>query len=113
MPPSSYHCALCRQLALLAGWSLATYSLPAHKEFRFLLPALQLLMPYCGLAASRLLGTGAVQGTSTSRKAGSLGGKERQAAGQRSCWRWGALACIALQLPMAPYFLLVHQRWGG
>lgn len=26
------------------------YSLPAHKEFRFLLPALQLLMPYCGVA---------------------------------------------------------------
>lgn len=26
------------------------YSLPAHKEFRFLLPALLLLMPYCGVA---------------------------------------------------------------
>lgn len=26
------------------------YSLPAHKEFRFLLPALLLLMPYCGTA---------------------------------------------------------------
>ena len=30
------------------------YSLPAHKEFRFLLPALLLLMPYCGIALDDL-----------------------------------------------------------
>lgn len=30
------------------------YSLPAHKEFRFLLPALCLLMPYCGVALEDL-----------------------------------------------------------
>lgn len=104
---------LRRRLALLAGWSLATYSLPAHKEFRFLLPALQLLMPYCGLAAARLWGCSAVQGPSDRRAAGGRGSKERRPAEQRSAWRWGALACIALQLPMAAYFLLVHQRWGG
>ena len=28
------------------------YSLPAHKEIRFLLPALQLLIPFCGLGVS-------------------------------------------------------------
>ena len=45
-------------LAAMVLWSLLMYSLPAHKEFRFLLPALALLMPYCGVAledlASRL-----------------------------------------------------------
>ncbi len=30
------------------------YSLPAHKEFRFLLPALCLLMPYCGVSLEDL-----------------------------------------------------------
>jgi Alg9-like mannosyltransferase family len=43
-------CRAQRDLAAFAAWSLAIYSLPAHKEFRFLLPALQLLMPYCGVA---------------------------------------------------------------
>ena len=101
----------CRQLALLAGWSLATYSLPAHKEFRFLLPALQLLMPYCGWAAARLWrggGSGPRPSTRSSRADGG-GGRDQQPAGRR-LWRWGAAACIALQLPMATYFLLVHQR---
>ena len=84
---------LCRKLALLAAWSLVTYSLPAHKEFRFLLPALQLLMPYCGLAAARLLGSGSKSGRPF-----------------RPWWRWGAAACILLQLPIAAYFLLYHQR---
>lgn len=43
--------ACCRlELAALVLWSLLMYSLPAHKEFRFLLPALLLLMPYCGVA---------------------------------------------------------------
>ena len=37
-------------MAVLACWSLLSYSLPAPKEFRFLLPALNLLMPYCGAA---------------------------------------------------------------
>ena len=32
------------------------YSLPAHKEFRFLLPALLLLMPYCGVGLNDLAG---------------------------------------------------------
>eukprot|EP00884_Botryococcus_braunii_P008626 jgi/Botrbrau1/17765/Bobra.0127s0022.1 len=39
--------------ALLVVWYLALHSLPSHKEFRFLLPALPLLMPYAGLALSR------------------------------------------------------------
>ena len=36
------------------AWSLLLNSLPAHKEFRFLLPALQLLMPYAGAALAQL-----------------------------------------------------------
>ena len=47
--------AWCRlELAALVLWSLLIYSLPAHKEFRFLLPALLLLMPYCGVALDDL-----------------------------------------------------------
>ncbi|DBA74157.1 TPA: hypothetical protein ACH3X1_010956 [Trebouxia sp. C0004] len=42
------------ELAALVLWSLLMYSLPAHKEFRFLLPALCLLMPYCGVALEDL-----------------------------------------------------------
>lgn len=44
----------CRRvLALLMIWYLAVHSLPAHKEFRFLLPAFPALMPYAGLALAR------------------------------------------------------------
>lgn len=37
---------------MLVVWSLIIQSIPAHKEFRFLLPALQLAMPLvgCGMA---------------------------------------------------------------
>ena len=87
----------CRKLALLAAWSLATYSLPAHKEFRFLLPALQLLMPYCGLAVARLAGSASSSGSGRVHSS-------------RPWGRWGAAGCILLQLPMAAYFLLFHQR---
>jgi phosphatidylinositol glycan class B len=91
----------CRKLALLAAWSLATYSLPAHKEFRFLLPALQLLMPYCGLALARLFGS------ASSSRSGKDSGRVHPS---RPWGRWGAALCILLQLPMAAYFLLYHQR---
>lgn len=43
-----------KALLYMAVLSIVTYSLPAHKEFRFLLPALQLLMPYCGHGAARI-----------------------------------------------------------
>ena len=39
------------------AWSLLLNSVPAHKEFRFLLPALQLLMPYAGAALALLAET--------------------------------------------------------
>lgn len=110
----------CRLPALLAGWSVAAYSLPAHKEFRFLLPALQLLMPYCGLAAASLLGSSSSssKGSSSQRQASGAAAGARGGApvavrvGLRSstAWqRWGAVACLLLQLPMAAYFVLVHQ----
>lgn len=67
-------------------------------------------MPYCGLAAARLWSPGAAQGSSARRAVGGRSGKERRPARQGGPWRRGALACIALQLPMAAYFLLVHQR---
>lgn len=40
----------------LAAWSVLVTSLPAHKEFRFLLPALQLLMPLVGAGMHRIAG---------------------------------------------------------
>lgn len=43
-----------RWLAALAAWSAVTYSLQSHKEFRFLLPALQLAMPFAGVALEYL-----------------------------------------------------------
>jgi len=64
-------------------------SLPAHKEFRFLLPALQLLMPICGSGLYSL----------------------QKTKGRNVYWkRLVALVCLALQLPTAIYFSLVHQR---
>ncbi|KAL4458160.1 hypothetical protein ABPG75_013025 [Micractinium tetrahymenae] len=101
--------------ALLAGWSLAAYSLPAHKEFRFLLPALQLLMPYCGLAAASLRGSGNSSGQSGASKAaavrrgGAQAASEARLRGPAAWQRWGVAACLLLQLPMAAYFVLVHQ----
>ena len=109
---------LRRQLALLAGWSLATYSLPAHKEFRFLLPALQLLMPHCGLAAQRLLSGSPpllpalhglkVQGSRQPQGSAAPGLAPMPRLRPQLLLRWGAAACLLLQLPMAAYFLLVH-----
>lgn len=114
-PPATFtSLTLRRWPAALAAWSLATYSLPAHKEFRFLLPALQLLMPYCGLAAARALGGGGASSGASSNGAAVRAQRKANAAAaprpQRSrLWRWGAGVCIALQLPLAAYMLLVHQ----
>lgn len=101
----------CRLPALLAGWSLAAYSLPAHKEFRFLLPALQLLMPYCGLAAASLLSScGSSQGHARTAAVLRRGGTAPAAPAwplSPAAWqRFGAAACLLLQLPMAAYFVL-------
>lgn len=43
-----------RRLAGLAVWSAVNYSAAPHKEFRFLLPALQLMAPHCGAALAHL-----------------------------------------------------------
>ena len=40
-------------IALVVGW----YTLTAHKEFRFVLPAMQLLIPLVGLSITDLLGS--------------------------------------------------------
>lgn len=92
---------------------MAAYSLPAHKEFRFLLPALQLLMPYCGLGAARLLGSVGTGAASAPRRRQAQPGanassSSAQKAGGR-LRRWAGAACLLLQLPVAAYFLLVHQ----
>lgn len=94
------------QLAALAGWSVAVYSLPAHKEFRFLLPALQLFMPYCGLGAALLMHGSTFPFLSRSGPGGTKQSNNRR---PRHVWRCVAKACILLQLPLAAYFLLVHH----
>lgn len=91
------------QLAWLLSWQLLMCSLPAHKEFRFLLPALQLTVPLCGLGATWLTG-----GAS-----GSLMRRDRQlgagAPADRSKHWWLPMVLLALQLPVALYFCLFHH----
>lgn len=71
----------------LASWSVLATSLPAHKEFRFLLPALQLLMPLAGA------GTHRIAAIRTGRRARAL------------------LALLfACQFGLFAYFGLVHHR---
>ena len=118
-----------RRLAALAGLSLAVYSLPAHKEFRFLLPALQLAMPYCGIALDWLWQQGLPPGRSPASKGtnegtrspavplqGNTGRGACESEGQRR-WGWqraGMAAVLALvaavQVAMAAYFSLVQHR---
>jgi len=83
----------CRSALLqLVVLQLATYSLPSHKEFRFLLPALQLAMPYCGAAALRLWSN--TSPLCIVRRAGRL----------------VVAGILAVQLLMAGYFGAFHQR---
>jgi phosphatidylinositol glycan class B len=96
---SSYLCRLT--LAKLAAVEIAMYSLPAHKEFRFLLPALQLIMPYCGMGAAALWSSENSAGPRTRRKA-KAGAPD---------WRKGAVAALLLlQVPMTIFFSVFHQR---
>lgn len=78
--------SLYRPLPLLLAWQCAVYSLPAHKEFRFLLPALQLAMPLAGVAMA--------------------GTRGLSPAMRRCCWA----ALVLPQLVAAGYLGLVHQR---
>lgn len=91
----------CRRLPLhLAIFQLFLYSLPAHKEFRFLLPALQLAIPYCGLGAAWLWQRGKL-----------LPHKQRQSRAWQGCHRLLVILMLFLQLPMTVYLGLYHQRY--
>lgn len=109
--------ALDRRLAALAALSLAAYSLPAHKEFRFLLPALQLVMPYCGVAVAWLLsGRGGSAAAPVGPKGkgtrGSTDDKSRQGV-KAALVAAALLAAAAVQVAMALYFSLVQHRCGN
>jgi phosphatidylinositol glycan class B len=95
------------QLAALAGWSVGVYSLPAHKEFRFLLPALQLFMPYCGLGAAHLMHNIGSPFVPRTRPYGKS--QQGSTCRPRRVWRSLTTASILLQLPLAAYFLVVHH----
>lgn len=90
-------CICCsHQLAAYALLYLCIYSVPAHKEFRFLLPALQLVMPYCGRGAAWMA-------AQTQKK---------QHPGRALALKI-LLPCIFIsQLFVGLYFATVHQRYG-
>lgn len=75
-----------QRLAWLAGWTVAAYSLLAHKEFRFVAPVVPLLAVVGGHGLAAL---GRVRGTRASA--------------------WVLLLVAATQLPLAVYLGLVHQ----
>jgi hypothetical protein len=109
----------CRVLLWLCTAYLAVYSIPAHKEFRFLLPALQLAMPFCGAGAAHWMGDNGSGGGSS---ADGRGGRTRQCAKQgrkqgaaangegQPLLRFFACLCMGLQVPMALYFSIWHHR---
>lgn len=117
-----------RWLAGLALWSATTYSAAPHKEFRFLLPALQLMVPHCGVALAHLAscsgpsdgarahapaGIASVNprgGSPVSSKAAAASGRTLHQSGVMRAWRVGAVACVVIQIPAALYFGLLHQR---
>ncbi len=116
-----------------------TYSAAPHKEFRFLLPALQLMTPHCGAALAHIAvrppqpgsgapGRSAVADAKAPPPGDEVRGGRPEAAGRRAAAtdaaaglarrRGGvgcgllavALVCVALQVPAALYFGLLHQR---
>lgn len=124
---------------LLLVWILLTNSLPAHKEFRFLLPALQLFTPLCGLSIASLLDSTSLDAgagndsmlsnaqsrvelktgmsMSSTRAASTLckvaGRHSRQQTAsplQRTWQAWAIAAALLVQAVMAAYFCLIHQR---
>ena len=90
---------------------LAIYSLAAHKEFRFLLPAFQLVMPFCGLGVAVMR-----RQQAPTTKASSDGEKQKgpkQSAKAPIGRSWSSKLCtamIVLQPPMVILFSLYHQR---
>lgn len=105
-----------RRLAALAALQLAAYSLPAHKEFRFLLPALQLAMPYTGPALNALVRGGAAGAAGAAGREGRPPGAGRGSGRDQRRQRPSAavaallLAAAAVQVAMGLYFSLVQHR---
>ena len=97
--PNFVHPSRRLVLAKLALMQLVAYSLPAHKELRFLLPALQLLMPYCGRGVATLMSAG----RRTLRQGGS----------PRALVPWLLGLAFFVQFAMAVFFGLFHQRYVG
>ena len=90
-------------LPALALWSVCYHSFIGHKEFRFALLPLQLLMPFAGAYLSALGGDAvarAKKGTTTPRN-------------RAFPWRhWVMAAVFAPQVLAGAYFSFVHQRGG-
>lgn len=84
--------------AALAGWGIVVHSAIAHKEFRFVLPLLPLLLPYAAVSFDSLRG----RLVSGQRRAAGA-----QAARLKSVLAW---ALVLLQMPMLVFFGRFHQR---
>lgn len=91
---------------------MSIYSFSAHKEHRFLLPALQFLMPYCGLGAAIV----------SDMRDSNVDGKKAESIVQRkqhrsspaavsSPWKLSFVLICTIQLLMALYFGIFHQRY--
>jgi phosphatidylinositol glycan class B len=90
-------------LATLVCIQLVAYSLPAHKEFRFLLPALQLAMPYCGVGAAYLIEEG-------QRKTKNVAVAAASFASSSTVRKNFAVSMLGLQVPITLFFSMYHQR---
>mmetsp|Transcript_4377 Transcript_4377/g.10830 ORF Transcript_4377/g.10830 Transcript_4377/m.10830 type:complete len:548 (+) Transcript_4377:133-1776(+) len=116
---------LSRLLILTVLWPTVVYSVFAHKELRFLLPCVPVLMIACGSALHyvcvqwpRLRGHSEGQGSAVVRirhhsvKQGRQ--KDRGPTSSRSTFHRAVLSLVVLQLvlnaPLALYFGVYHQR---
>lgn len=90
-------------LAKVVCIQLFAYSLPAHKEFRFLLPALQLAMPYCGVGAAYLIKKGQRKKKESAVMAASV-------VSSSTFKKRFAIAMLGLQVPVTVVFSMYHQR---
>ncbi len=87
---------------------LIAYGLPAHKEFRFLLPAIQLAMPYCGLGAAYLIEDQKKHSKSTNKKNSTA--TPPSFVSSPTVRKRFAIAMLGLQVPVTLFFSLYHQR---
>ena len=94
------------RLLVLAAVYVFAHSLPAHKEFRFLLPVLPLLHAYAGVALLGLWTGGGGGGAGAAKKADDVSTAAAPAGRRR---RGLVVALLAANVPAALYLSVWHQ----